>query len=175
MLNFLGKYDLVILFGDDEFSPGPRSNSSHHWNLSSIATLNFSKIPLLKVHNAIHTYDIICLAKTYISHDILIDDDNLSMMGYELIKVGPTIKSKLFKSYLKECLILNLSVNGKQCNITLIYCLPSQSSVEFYTLLTNFELSSENILNRNPFVSIIINNFVVLVIKQFMNVKNVNS
>ena len=95
MLNFLGKYDLVILFGDDEFSPGPRSNSSHHWNLSSIATLNFSKIPLLKVHNAIHTYDIICLAKTYISHDILIDDDNLSMMGYELRLVQPSNQNYL--------------------------------------------------------------------------------
>ena len=141
---FWGSIDLVILYEDNEFRPGPSSNSSqkYHWNLNSIATLNFSKIPLSKLYTTIHTYDIICVARTDISHDTSIDDDNLSMLGYELIKVDPTIKSKTKRYFLlmsvskqcklfKRCLNFNLIVNEKQGNITLIYCLPSQSSVEF--------------------------------------------
>ena len=42
------------------------------------------------------------------------------------------------------------------CNITLIYCSPSQSSEEFDTFLSNFEFLLDYIANRNPFVSIII-------------------
>ena len=61
-------------------------------------------------------------------------------------------------SYLKECLNFSVSVNGKQCHITLIYRSPSQSSEEFQTFSTNFELLLDNIANRNPFVSIITKN-----------------
>ena len=57
----------------------------------------------------------------------------------------------------------------------------SQSSDEFRTLLTNFELLLGNIANRNLFVSIIIDDFNakskrigVLVIRQLMKVKNLN-
>ena len=41
----------------------------------------------------------------------------------------------------------------------MIYSPPSHSTGNFYTSLTNFELLSENISNRNPFVSITINHF----------------
>ena len=53
-----------------------------------------------------------------------------------------------------ECLNFSLSVHGKQCNITLIYRSPSQSSEEFDIFLSNFELLLDYITNRNPFVSI---------------------
>ena len=62
-------------------------------------------------------------------------------------------------SCLKECLNFNLSVYGKQCNITLICRSPSQSSEEFGTFLSNLELLLDYIANRNPFVSIIIGDF----------------
>ena len=45
------------------------------------------------------------------------------------------------------------------CNITLIYCSPSQSSEEFDEFLSNFEFLLDYIANRNPFVSIIIGDF----------------
>ena len=73
-----------------------------------------------------------------------------------------------------------MSVNRKQCNITLIYHSPSQSSEEFQTCLTNSDLLLDNNANRNPFVSIIIGNFNasskidVRVIKQLMKVKSLN-
>ena len=62
-------------------------------------------------------------------------------------------------SCLKECLNFSLSVHGKQCNITLIYHPPSQSSEEFDTFLSNLDLLLDYIGNRNPFVSIIIGDF----------------
>ena len=73
LANFLGKFDLLMLCGDIESNPSPRSNSCQsfsicHWNLNSIAAHNFSKISLLKAHNTTHTYDIICLSETYLSY-----------------------------------------------------------------------------------------------------------
>ena len=55
--------------------------------------------------------------------------------------------------------ILPLTSYGKQCNIPLNYCSPSQSSEEFDTFLSNFEFLLDYIANRNPFVSIIICDF----------------
>ena len=75
---------------------------------------------------------------------------------------------------------MNRSVDKKQCNITLIYCSPSQSLEKFDTFLSNFELLLDYIANRNPFVSIIIgdlnarSNKGVLVIKQIMKAKILN-
>ena len=113
--------------------------------------------------------------RNYLNHDILFDDDNLRIPGYKLIRVDHPLDQKrggiciyhkdflLIKvnneSNLKERLNFNLSVNGKQYNIILIYGLPSQSSEEFHTFLTNFELMLDNIANRSPFLSIIIDNF----------------
>ena len=93
----------------------------------------------------------------------------MKIQGYKLIRVdhpsnqkrgGICIYHKDFLpikvnkiSCLKECLNFSLSIYGKQCNITLIYRSPSQSSEEFDTFLLDY------IANRNPFVSIIIGDF----------------
>ena len=169
-----------MLCGDIESNPGPRPNSGQsfsvcHWNLNSIVAHNFSKISLLKAYNAIHTYDIIRLSETYLNNHTLSDNNNLKIPGYELIRVdhpsnqkrgGICIYNKDFLtikvnnvSCLKECLNFSLSVYGKQCNITLIYLSPSQSSEEFGTFLSNFELLLDYIANGNPFVSLIICDF----------------
>ena len=102
-------------------------------------------------------------------HDILYDNDNLWIPGYELIIVDHPSNQKY-----------NLSVNGKQCNITLIYRSPSQSSEDFDPFLSNFELLLDNIANRNPFVSIFLvilmqgQKIGVLVMKQLMKTKTLN-
>ena len=99
----------------------------------------------------------------------------MKIPGYELIRVdhpsnqkrgGVCVYHEDFipikvnnVSCLKECLNFSLIVYGKQCNITLIYRSPSQSSEEFDTFLSNFELLLDYIANRNPFVSIIIGDF----------------
>ena len=89
--NFLGKFDLLMLCGDIKSNPGPRPNSCQsfsicHRNLNNIAAHNFSKISLLRAYNAIHSYDIMCLSKTYLNHNTS-DSDNLKITGYELIRV----------------------------------------------------------------------------------------
>ena len=61
-------------------------------------------------------------------------------------------KSKQCKLF-DRMLNFNLSAYRKQCNITLIYRSPSQSSEEFDTFLSNFELLLDYIANCNPFVS----------------------
>ena len=104
----------------------------------------------------------------------------MKIPGYELIRVdnpsnqkqsGICIYHKYFLpikvdniSCLKECLNFSLSVYGKQCNTTLIYRSPSQSSEEFDTFLSNFEFLLDHITNLNPFVSIIIGDFNVRII-----------
>ena len=55
----------------------------------------------------------------------------------------------------KQCKLLVIL----QCNITLVYCSLRQSSEEFDTFLSNFELLLDYIANRNLFVSIIIGDF----------------
>ena len=179
----ISKFDLLMLWGDIESNPGLRPNPGQsfsicHWNLNSIAAHNFSKIYLLRVYNAIHNYDIICLSETYLNHDRLSDSDNLKISGYELIRVyhpsnqkrgGICIYHKDFLpikvnnityiiSCLQESLNFCLSVYGKQCNITLTYR-SSQSLEEFDTFLSNFEFLLDYIANCNPFVSIIIGDF----------------
>ena len=178
--NFLGKFNLLMLCGDIESNPGPRPNfglsfSICHWNLNSIVAHNFCKISPLRAYNAIYNYDIICLSETYLNHDTLSNSDNLKILGYELIRVdhpsnqkrgGICIHHKYFLpvkvnniSCLNECLNFSLSVYWKQCNITLTYHSPSQSSEEFDKFLSNFEFLLDYIANRNPFVSMIIGDF----------------
>ena len=159
-----------MLCEDIESNPGARRNSSKsfsicHLNLNSIAAHNFSKISLLRTYNTIHNYDIIWLSETYLNHDTLFDSANLKIPGYELIRVdhpsnqkrgGICVYHKDFLplkvnniSCLKKCLNFNLSVYGKQCNITLIYHSLSQSSGELDISLSNFEFLLDYIANRN--------------------------
>ena len=57
---------LIYLSGDIEINPGPVTNYSQgfkicHWNLNSLPTDNFIKIPLLAAYAISHKIDIICL------------------------------------------------------------------------------------------------------------------
>ena len=100
----------------------------------------------------------ICLSETYINHTTIFYDNNLQIPGHELIQAdhssnqkqgGICIHHKDFLpikvnniSYLKQCLNFNLRVNGRQCNITLIYRSPSQSLEDFQAFLKSSELYS---------------------------------
>ena len=55
---------LIYLSGDIETNPGPITNYAHsfnicHWNLNSIATDNFVKIPLLEAYTITHNFDVL--------------------------------------------------------------------------------------------------------------------
>ena len=57
-----------------------------HWNLNSIAAHNFIKMSLLQAYNAINRFHIICLSETYLENSYHIDDYQLTLPGYNLIR-----------------------------------------------------------------------------------------
>ena len=133
-----------------------QSFSICHWNLNSVAAHNLSKIYLLKVYNVIYTYNIICLLEVYLHHDRFFNDDNLRIAGFKLIRVEYPSSEKrdavcIYHKGRLPIKVINVSyfnnlrnfnsntkVNGKQCNVNLIYRSSSQSSEEFNTFLTIF-------------------------------------
>ena len=76
--------------GDVELNPGPKCNSSNafsicHWDLNSISAHNvYATMFLLKAYIAIHKFDIISIAETYLFSSTPSDDSNLKISGYTL-------------------------------------------------------------------------------------------
>ena len=90
---------LIILCGDIEINPGPKTISQQgfsicHWNLNSIIAHNFGNIFLLKAYVAIHKFDIICLSETYLDSSIPTNNDNLDIDGYNLLRSGHPLNTK---------------------------------------------------------------------------------
>ena len=82
---------LILLGGDVELNPGSKQSSINafsicHWNLNSLSAHNYAKIFLLKAHIAIHRLDIICISETYLDSSTSLDDNNLEIFGYNLIR-----------------------------------------------------------------------------------------
>ena len=128
---------LIILSGDAELNPGPKNSVSKcfsicQWNLNSISTHRYSETFLLKVYISVHKFDIICLSETYLDSTAPLDDDNLVISGYNLIRSDHPSNTKrggvclyyknylplrvLNISYLKECLNFELNIGDKSCN-----------------------------------------------------------
>ena len=82
---------LIILSGDVEVNPGPKNSVSEclsicDWNLNSILAHDYSKLFLLKAYISVHKFDIICLSETYLDSTVPLDDVNLVISGYNLIR-----------------------------------------------------------------------------------------
>ena len=126
-----------LLCGHVEPNPRPKQNTAKKfticlWNLNSIAAHNFAKLVLLKAYNSVHKFDIICLSETYLDSNILLDDSNLKIPGYNLVRSDhPSNKKRggvciYYKSYLplriidinylSECVRFELMVGDKLCN-----------------------------------------------------------
>ena len=127
--------------------PEPNQNTAKkiaicHWNLNSLVAHNLAKLVLLKAYNSIHKFDIICLWETYLDSKILIDDRNLEIPGYNLVRSdhlsnknrgGVCIYCKSYLplrtidiNYLVECVKFELMVGDKLCNFIALYRSPSQ-------------------------------------------------
>ena len=78
-------------------NPGPKKDSSKHncsiahWNLNSIAAQNFVKLSQVKVHNPLHSYDLICLSETWLDSATSIDSNDFSLKGYNLHRVDDPV------------------------------------------------------------------------------------
>ena len=82
---------LVMLSGGVEVSPGTKKKdrdclSICYWNLNSISAYGYSKLFLLNLYNLLHKFDIICLSKTYLDSNTLLEDDNRKISGYSFVR-----------------------------------------------------------------------------------------
>ena len=171
---------LGMLSGDVEVNPGPKKKDKDrlsicHWNLNSISAYDYSKLFLLISYNSLHKFDIICLSKTYLDSNTPLDDDNLEIFGYTLVRSDHSSNAKrggvclYYKNnlplrvvnigYLNECLTLELKVGDKICNFVVLYRSPSQSQDEFETFSDNFEMTLDIPVQKNPFLMTAIGDF----------------
>ena len=133
---------LVMLSGDVEVNPGPKKKdkdclSISHWNLNSISAYDYSKLFLLNSYNLLHKFDIICLSEICLDPNAPLDDDNLGISGYTLVRsdhpsntkrrgVCPFYKNNsplrvINITYSKKYLTLELKVGNKICNFVVLY------------------------------------------------------
>ena len=173
---------LIILSGDAEVNPGPKNSVSEclsicHWNLNSILTHVYSKLFLLKAFISVHKFDINCLSETYLDSTVPVDDDNLVVSGYNLIRSDHPCNTKrgvclyyknylplrvLNISYLKECLNFELKIGDLKigsCTFIALYRSPSRSQSDFGTFSGNFEMTLETLAQKGSFLTTIIGDF----------------
>ena len=142
---------LIILSGDVKVNLGPKYSVSEclpicQWNLNNISDHGYFKLFLLRAYISVHKFDIICLSKTYLDSTVPLDDVNLVISGYNLIRSDhPSITKRggvclqykndlplralrvLNISYLKECLNFEFKIGDESCNVVALYRSPSQS------------------------------------------------
>ena len=136
---------------------------------------NFTKLVFLKAYNPTHKFDIICLSETYLDSNILPDDRNLGIPGYNLVRSyhpsnkkrgGVCIYCKSYFllriigiNYLNECVRFQLIAGDKFCNFIGLYWFPSHSQDQFESFKENLVLNSESAVQINPFLVVLLDDF----------------
>ena len=156
-------YRIIILSGDIETNPGPKHSFSRpglkicHWNLNSLSSNMYKKVSLLSAFISVHKLDIICVSETYLNSETSPDDDNLEILGYNIIRKDciyykNTLPFKIIKrKYLQECITFEIRIGRKYCKFICLYSCPSQTNDEFESFLKTFELNLDKIYDDNPF------------------------
>ena len=62
-------------------------------------------------------------------------------------------------SMLHECIVLEITIDRKLYNLIYLYSSPSQNKEEFETFVKNLELNLEFILNKNPYLTVVTDDF----------------
>ena len=166
--------------GDIETNPGPVLSSNQglsffHWNLNSLSVNNFIKKDLVIAFNTIHKYDILCLSETYLDSSYALDDNDLQIDNYTMIRADHPMDIKrggvclyyrdslaatvLNFSRLSECIILEIEVDKKKIILLTLYRSPSQSPDTFAEFLENFENDLNSIYTLQPFLIIALGDF----------------
>ena len=108
---------LLVQHGYVEINPGPKKKQPTyflccHWNVNSL--LARDKISLLTAYNTIHQYDVICVSETFLDSSVSLDDRNLSIQGYSLIRADhpDDVKRGGVCLYFKENLTLKVIDNS---------------------------------------------------------------
>ena len=124
---------------------------------------------------SVHKFDIICLSETYLDSTVPLDNDNLVISGYNLIRSDHPSNTKrggvclyyknylplrvLNISYLKQCLNFKLQIGDKSGTFIALYRSPSQSQDDFETFSGNFEMTLETLAQKGSLLTLIIDDF----------------
>ena len=149
---------LLLKHEDLEANSGTKKKEARFFscfqsNLNSILAHN--KLPLLEAYNTIHKYDILCISKTYLDSSVSVDGTTLSLSGYNLVRSDHPSNIKrggvylYYKDnlslrsinvlFLSHCVLCEVNLQSQKGYVIVIYRSPSQSMVEFYEFLSNFE------------------------------------
>ena len=171
---------VIRLSGDIEENPAPKCNSNQsflicHWNVSSITTHKYLKISLLKYLFSLHNFDVVWISETYLDSTTALDNKNLEIAGYNLLKADHVSNSNrgsvcvyyesslalrlIAVHYLQECLIFEILIGGKLCNFISLYRSLSQSSDSFEEFADNLQLSLDKISNQIVFLTFALSDF----------------
>ena len=100
---------------------------------------------IITADNTIHQYDVICVSETFLDSSILLDDRNLSIQGYFIIRADhpDDVKRGGVWLYLKENLTLKKIDNSLLHNALLLSHIDHQanlllSMMNFCLILINF-------------------------------------
>ena len=93
----LGFINLILMCGDVEENQGPKSNPNDNlfvcqWNVNSIPSHNFQKIPVCKSFVAMHKVDIIYILETFLNSTC--KDNDLNLNGYSLLRADHLSSAK---------------------------------------------------------------------------------
>ena len=83
---------IISLSGDREINPGSKANALNrcfsicYRDLNSISAHMFTNVSPLSAYISVHKFDIICLSETYLNSEIPSDDENLEILGYNLVR-----------------------------------------------------------------------------------------
>ena len=90
---------IIRLSGDIEENPGIKRSSDQsfpicHWNLNSITARHYLKISLLRAYISLHNFDVVCISEKYLDSTAALDNENLEIAGYNLLRADHASKSK---------------------------------------------------------------------------------
>ena len=170
---------LLVNSGDIETNPGLRKSYSIefcHWNLNGLAAHDFIKVPLIEALISTHNFDISCLSETFLDSAIDLNDGNINIDGYSILRADHPSSNKrggvciYFKqslplirrddlSTMQEAIVTEISVENETCFFTCFYRSPSQSHDELENFCSELNLLLTNINNNQPTCSILIGDF----------------
>ena len=80
---------ILLIDGDIESNPGPKTKTKRanffsccHWNVTS--PLAHNKLSMLEAYNVAHKYDVTCISESYLDSTVTLDNNSLSLNGYNL-------------------------------------------------------------------------------------------
>ena len=170
---------LLVNSGDTETNPGPRKSSPIkfcHWNLNGLAAHDFIKLPLIEPFITTHNFDILCLSETFLDLTIDLNDENINIDGYFILRADHPSNNKqggvciYFKqslplirkddlSTIQGTIVTEISVENETYFLTCLYWSPSQSHDELESFCSELNLLLTNINNNQPACSILISDF----------------